>query len=323
MKLIFNKKSNQDEALPSNLDWCLTSGENFSETCILPNNLVINNRAYQYGIYHNAFYGETNIEELVIPASIKYIGVEAFARSSIKVIKFWSNTPPQLAESAFAEHDKDLKIYVPAGTKQKYYTQNWILACGGEDQWQIMMQEGDYAITDNQIVKPLRLFGNIQVTEDNIENNITEFGLMPYIGTEKLQQINIDNVQQQWLTIEDNERVYWGPDIYRNLDEIEYNLDKLYPPGVIKPNAFYNNKSITYQVNAPRIESLAFQQAGQTRAIEITIGPNVEYISPHAFKNAIVNNISIDSNNKYYQIIDNNLCDTQGNIIIKVTPQDN
>lgn len=319
MKLIFNKKSDQDEALPSNLDWCLTSGENFSETCILPDNLVINGKSYQYGIYHNAFYGETNIEELVIPASIKYIGVEVFARSSIKIIKFWSNTPPQLAESAFAEHDKDLKIYVPAGTKQKYYTQNWILACGGEEQWQIMVQEGDYAITDNKVIKPLRLFGNSQVTEDNIQNDIAEFGLMPYIGTEKLQQINIDNVQQQWLTIEDNERVYWGFDLYRNLDEVEYNLDYLHSQGVIKPNAFYNNKSSEYRINAPRIESLAFQQAGQQQAITIFIGPNVEYISPHAFENAIVNNISVDSSNKYYQIIDNNLCDTQGNIIIKVT----
>jgi hypothetical protein len=39
----------------------------------------------------------------------------------------------------------------------------------------------------------LRLFGNNQVVEDNIENDIMEFGLMPYIGTESLQQINIDN----------------------------------------------------------------------------------------------------------------------------------
>lgn len=323
MKLIFNKKSNQDEALPSNLDWCLTSGENFSETCILPDKLIINDKSYQYGIYHNAFYGETNIEELVIPASIKYIGVEAFARSSIKVIKFWSNTPPQLADSAFAEHDKDLQIYVPAGTKKKYYTQNWILACGGEDQWQIMVQEGDYAITDNKVIKPLRLFGNSQVTEDNIQNNIAEFGLMPYIGTEQLSQINIDNDQQQLLKIQHSERVYWGSDMYRNLDEVEYNSDNLQSIDTIKSNAFYNNKNTDYEINSPYIESLAFQQAGQTKAIEIIIGPNVEYISPHAFENANVNNISVDSSNKYYKIIDNNLCDTQGNIIIKVTPQDN
>jgi hypothetical protein len=109
----------------------------------------MNNKVYQYGIYHNAFYGETDINELVIPASITYIGVKAFARSSIKSLKLLSNTPPQLADSAFSQCDADLIIYVPAGARNKYYMQNWILACGGEDNWEKMIQEGDYAITDN------------------------------------------------------------------------------------------------------------------------------------------------------------------------------
>ena len=72
----------------------------------------------------------------------------------------------------------------------------------------------------------------------------------------------------------------------------------------LKPNACYNNKFGTLKLNSKRIETLAFQKAQIEKLI---IGPEVEYIAPHAFLNAIVKEADCSQSTDYY-------VDDEGNV---------
>lgn len=234
MTLYFHKKSNQDLALPRNIDWAFTSGKDFGEECTLPKDLSINGHFVQYGIYHKAFYGEDVLKTLIIPSSIRYIGVEAFSRSSISSIRFHANYPPVIASSAFNNCSTELKIEIPLGAKANFYTQDWIIACGGEDKWQEMIIEGDYKITTTEL-EPLYCFDTanditITITGDEIE----KVGLMPFLTWNEWihDDISSDRLQisSNQMSFNNDIYKYWQPTLAQVLvipedqDNLSYDL---------------------------------------------------------------------------------------------------
>ena len=62
-----------------------------------------------------------DIEDLVLPASLRTIGKEAFCETSARVIHAFMQVPPALTQYNFDMGDRSqCKLYVPKGTAQKY-----------------------------------------------------------------------------------------------------------------------------------------------------------------------------------------------------------
>ena len=68
-----------------------------------------------------AFYGSVYLEELELPYSMKVIGDNAFALcSKLNVIKSKSHTPPTIEAKTFYEVNREIPVYVPEVSLDKY-----------------------------------------------------------------------------------------------------------------------------------------------------------------------------------------------------------
>lgn len=281
-------------------EWFLTSCDtsNYTDTegsVTLPSYLGLYNEEkytyYPYNLYNYCFYGEDKITEIGIPSSIKTIGQKAFARSSIKIIRFYSSESPQISSTAFDDILDDLVIYVPKGYRNNgYHTQELITALGGETAWNEIVQEGDFSVSSGKYIAPLTLYGITGQDSYYIETNVEDVGMMALWQTEKTANISTSVIGGSNLVeVNDNKNIIsynQGAHLYRtdakstNFNSL-LNTDILYDS--IASNAVYGSHATTVTLNAKRVMSLGFQNCQHINKIIIT--NNVEYISPYAFLN--------------------------------------
>lgn len=320
LQLKFYKKARTSVSM-GEYDWFLTycdltdpiglkDNEGFSLS--LPGSLVADDGSEQtYSIYNDAFYGNDWLTELHILGNLDFIGASAFARSSIKSIYFYTLNAPILSPSCFQEMtQEEFTIYVPAGTKQLVYnTPSFVQACGGEEQWDAMVQEGNYIVMAANKIKPLQLYGNTSLSHFTIDEDIESIGQMAFLGISngvnptQITVVNNEHISQQDTGLIYDKGLYYS---HKTLDSIDSNITKL------KPNSLYKNEKIVsvsqdgtnqVHINTPRIESLAFQNALLGTNIKLVIGPQVEYISPYAFEGMTITSIELeDTESKYFAI---------------------
>ncbi|MCR5843962.1 MAG: leucine-rich repeat domain-containing protein [Oscillospiraceae bacterium] len=97
---------------------CINSGTAFADAQILPTNLLT--------IDANAFYGDSSLEEIVVPEGMETIGEKAFAYSGLKHI-YLPETVSSIAKNAFLGCD-GLTIYCPANSYARSFADEHSIA---------------------------------------------------------------------------------------------------------------------------------------------------------------------------------------------------
>ena len=269
---------------------------------------------YPYNIYNAAFWGSDKIKVLKLSSSTTSIGAYAFYRSNIQEFYLYSNIQ-EVNSTAFENIEKEFKIYVPLGWKNRFANEAWYNALGGKEKWNDILLEGDYSISEGKIVPPLYRAGQL-VKDMSVSAEAEKIGLMPWYATSYKDENGNTistvggsgnkkiSITQDGIIIGSIE----GKHLYRSdknsdLSKAGIGIASNNEPKVFaswKTNSLYRIDNNTLYINAKRVESLALQDANAITSI--TIGPDVEYISPFAFKGCKkIISVLIDIDNKRFE----------------------
>ena len=176
------------------------------ERIVLPSSLKI--------IAQDAFFAAYSLKELTIPASVEYIGTEAFSyagdkNGGLSSITFLSENPPVIEDDTFDKIIGDCPFYVPAASVEKYKTaENWSVY---SDRIQAITgsvpddaQPNDeiwYTSTDGEIVIPYNGndFGSTLISNTysdgkgilKFESSVTGLGYMAFGGCRTLSSVSV------------------------------------------------------------------------------------------------------------------------------------
>ena len=93
----------------------------------LPNTPIVTMSTGATRILDSAFHGNTSLNTMIIPPSVRYIGDFAFiGATGLRIIENYSTTPQQINSTTFAGVIRsNVDVIIPAGTTQAYIAAGW------------------------------------------------------------------------------------------------------------------------------------------------------------------------------------------------------